>query len=291
MHEPATGAARTEVDPLTGATVVVVGSRQSRPNLPANGCPFCPGGLEAPEPYEVRGFTNRWPALPKQRCEVVLYSPRHDAAFWELGVDGARKVVDLWAQRTAHLGARPDVDYVLIFENRGPEVGATIAHPHGQIYAFESIPPAVKRELDHGKLDVPSSESALVVSEFNGWVSWVPEAAIYPYEMRIGPRSPIGALTDEGLDRDAFAAVLVDCLARLDQYFGEATPYMLWIHQRPTDARTWPGFRLHVHITPLRRAPGVTRFVAAAELGSEVYFNPVEPTTAAADLRSQRGLL
>ena len=74
------------------------------------------------------------------RCEVVLYTPDHDATFWSLGVDGVRKVIDLWAERTTALGQRDDVDFVLVFENRGPQVGATIAHPHGQIYAYDHVP-------------------------------------------------------------------------------------------------------------------------------------------------------
>jgi len=127
-------------DVHTGARTYVVGSRQDRPNLPSIGCPFCPGGLEAPEPYEVRWFPNRWPAMPDGRCEVVLYTQDHDATFWSLGRAGARTVIDLWAERTAERGARAEIDYVLVFENRGAEVGATISHPHGQIYAFDFVP-------------------------------------------------------------------------------------------------------------------------------------------------------
>ena len=95
-------------------------------------------------------FPNRWPAMEGDRCEVVLYTPVHDATFASLGVDGARKVIDLWAERTAELGARDDVDYVLVFENRGPEVGATIAHPHGQIYAYDHVPSRQARRLAGG---------------------------------------------------------------------------------------------------------------------------------------------
>lgn len=273
-------------DPLTGAKVVVNHSRQSRPNLPTTACPFCPGGLEAPEDYDVRAFPNRWPALGEGCCEVVLYTSDHDASLWSLGVTGVRRVIDLWAQRTEALGSRPDVDYVLVFENRGPEVGATIAHPHGQIYAFDTVPPAPLHELLHGTLDVPESGSPLIVTRVGDWVCWVPAAAVYPYELRIGSRSGIGSLTDQGWNRDDLAAVLVDSFERLDVFFDEATPYMMWIHQRPTDGGQWPDATLHLHVTPLRRAPGVTRFVAAAELGAEVYFNPVEPEQAAADLRA-----
>ncbi len=278
-------------DPLTGAQVVINASRQTRPNLPSTSCPFCPGGLEAPEDYDVRWFKNRWPALPAETCEVVLYTPAHNASFWSLGAAGARKVIDLWAERTADLGSRDDVEYVLIFENRGPEVGATIAHPHGQIYAFAEIPPEPLKELVDGFLDPAGVDPALVVSESGDWRAWVPAAAVYPYEVRIAPTSLVGSLTDENCDRDGLAAVLVDTLARLDQIFDEEMPYMLWIHQRPWDGRDWPDARVHFHITPLRRGPGVTRFVAAAELGSRVYFNPVQPTDAARQLRQLKGSL
>ena len=76
-------------DPFDGTQVHVVGTRQKRPNLPSTGCPFCVGGLEAPEPYDVRSFSNRWPAMPGDRCEVVLYTPEHDATFQSLGTDGS----------------------------------------------------------------------------------------------------------------------------------------------------------------------------------------------------------
>ena len=277
------------IDALSRRPTVVVASRQGRPNLPESGCPFCPGGLEAPDPYQVRWFTNRWPAMPGDRCEVVLYTPVHDAQFWTLGTSGARRVVDLWAERTAALGARDDVDYVLVFENRGPEVGATISHPHGQIYAFDSIPPVPLEELVDGVLEPATVDENLIVSRSGDWSAWVPTAAVYPYELRLAPTGDVGALTDLACDRDGLAAVLVDCLARLDQLFDAPMPYMLWIHQRPTDGVAWPGARLHVHITPLLRSAGTQRYVAAAELGSGVFFDPVDPVDAASALRDCDG--
>ena len=276
-------------DPLTGRPTVVVGSRQDRPNRPAEGCPFCPGGLEAPDDYEVRWFPNRWPALGDGCCEVVLYSPEHGATFGGLGEVRARQVVDLWAERTAALGARPDVEYVLVFENRGAEVGATIPHPHGQIYAFDSVPPEPLRELADGVDAAGPDDELLVVSRRGTWTAWVPEAAAWPYELRLASTTGAGSLTDDTCDRDGLAALLVDVLARLDQRFDEPMPYMLWVHQRPTGDEPWDGARVHVHIAPLRRAPGTARYVAAGELGSGVYFNPVDPLVAAADLRDLPG--
>jgi UDPglucose--hexose-1-phosphate uridylyltransferase len=274
-------------DDHVGYRTFVVGSRQDRPNLPATGCPFCPGGLEAPEPYDVRWFVNRWPAMPGDRCEVVLYTPRHDATFWSLGAAGARRVVDLWAERTAALAARDDVDYVLAFENRGAAVGATIHHPHGQIYAFEFVPELPRRELSRGdRLDDPGDR---LVAEAPGWRAWVPLAPMFPYALRLAPREPVPDLPSlSGEGRDGLAALLVDVLQRIDLLFGQETPYMLWIHQRPFDGEPWPEARLHVEIVSPWRAPGVLRYVAAGELGSGVFFDPVPPEAAAAALRDVR---
>src|SRR3954471_24446187 len=96
------------IDPLTGDVAFIVATRQGRPNLPSTGCPFCPGGREAPDDYDVFAFTNRWPPIPDGRAEVVLYTSDHDATLWSLGEQGAAKVVDLWAERSAALGSRDD---------------------------------------------------------------------------------------------------------------------------------------------------------------------------------------
>jgi UDPglucose--hexose-1-phosphate uridylyltransferase len=280
----ADGQGDVRVDVQTGARIFIVASRQGRPNLPELTCPFCVGGLEAPEPYEVRWFPNRWPAMPDGRCEVVLYTQEHGATFWSLGVTGARKVIDLWAERSAVLGARPDVDYVLVFENRGAEVGATIGHPHGQIYAFDFVPDVPARELRRGR---PTGDPRQrIVATASGWKASVPEAPTFPYALVLCPDADVPdlpSLDDPG--RDGLARLLVDVLARLDRVFDAPTPYMLWIHQRPFDSGEWPYAKVHVEIVSPWRAAGVPRHVAAGELGSGVFFNPVSPEDAARVLR------
>lgn len=282
-------------DPLTGVPVVVVRGRQERPNLPTRACPFCLGGLEAPQPYKVRWFNNRWPAMPDERCEVVLFSPEHDKSLGTLDRDQLGLVVSLWAERTAALGARPDVAYVLIFENRGAEVGATIPHPHGQIYAFDHVPPVPLRELenDHcaicdelrGKGEAGRSHDQRVLSSVDGWQAWAVWAPAYPFELLLAPEEHIGDLGDARPTHSGLVEVLRATLPALDSLFGEPMPYMLWCHQRPTDARPWPSAHLHFHVAPTHRAKGVTRYVAAGELGSGVMFNPVDPLEAAQKLR------
>ena len=273
------------VDPVLGTVVHVVGTRQERPNLPPTGCPFCVGGIEAREPYDVRSFANRWPAMAGERCEVVLYTPEHDATFASLGRAGARKVIDLWADRTAALGARPDVDYVLVFENRGPEVGATIAHPHGQIYAYDHVPSRQSRRFAGGWQPDKEPGERWVLSHVD-WAVWVPYAPTFPLSLEIAPTRLVADLpstADE--DRDALAAVLVDVFDRLDRLYDRPLPYMMWLNQRPTVAEGYESAWFNIEIVSPWRSAGVPRFIAAAEIASDEFFNPVVPEHVAARLR------
>lgn len=167
------------IDPLTGAHVVVTPWRQQRPNLPEGLCPFCPGGLEAPRPYDVLDIPNRWPALPDGGHEVVLHSPDHDSSFSALGEDRSARVVELWSARTAALGSRDDVAYVFVFENRGRLIGSTIDHPHSQIMAFGMIPPIPKAELSASRCDLcQEPRDELIVACRSGWQAVVPWARV-----------------------------------------------------------------------------------------------------------------
>ena len=263
-------------DPVLGTRVHIVRRRKDRPNLPNTGCPFCVGGLEAPEPYDVRWFPNRWPAMDGERCEVVLYTPDHNATFWSLGDDGARKVVDLWADRTAALGARDDVRYVLVFENRGADVGATIGHPHGQIYAYDHVPERQEQRVPWRPDPDPGER---LVAERDGWAAWVPYAPMFPISIELAPRRHLVDLPAMGdTDRAALAGLLVDVLGRLDRLWGRPLPYMLWLNQHPDG---W----FNVEIVSPWRQPGVMRFIAAAEVASTEYFNEVVPEDLAATLR------
>ena len=276
------------VDPFLGTRVHVVGARQGRPNLPASGCPFCVGGLEAPDPYEVRWFPNRWPAMPGDRCEVILYTPEHDAHLWSLGSAGVRRVIDLWAARTEALAAREDVAFVLCFENRGAEVGATISHPHGQIYAYDHVPERPARRLAAGWRPDPSPGSRLVATS-GPWSCVVPTAPTYPLELSIAADVPLGDLmAADDATRDALAVLLVDVLARLDQLWDRPVPYMLWLNQRPADGSR-PDAWLNIEIVSPWRAAGVQRFIAAAEVACQEYFNPVVPEELAERLRGLPG--
>ena len=194
--------------------------------------------------------------------------------------------MDLWAARTEALLARPEVAYVLVFENRGAEVGATISHPHGQIYGFPTVPPLPAREAAVAATRgcalcevVPAevADGARLVHDGGDWTVHVPFAAGHPFATLVAPRAHVAdlaALDDTG--RDGLAAALVDIVGRYDRLYGTPLPYLMWIH---------PGVHLHVHFAPVHRAPGVLRYVASAEVGAAMLFNPVAPETAAQLLR------
>jgi UDPglucose--hexose-1-phosphate uridylyltransferase len=190
------------------------------------------------------------------------------------------------------------VQYVLVFENRGREVGATIDHPHGQIYAYSFVPPVPAREAAVARAggcplcaEISAEEAAgtRVVASVGDWVAWVPFASGYAYGLRLAPRTHTGGLPAlDGGSRDDLAGLLADVLPRYDRLWPKPTPgylfpYLLWFHQAP--AAGGDEWHLHAHIAPPLRAAGVPRYVASGELGSGLLANPVVPEAAARALR------
>ena len=273
------------LDPHSGARVHIVAARQNRPNLPSSECPFCVGGLESPEPYDVKSFANRWPALETGACEVVLYSSQHDATFASLGSSGIRNVIDLWAERTTQLQQQSDVDYVLIFENRGAEVGATISHPHGQIYAFDHVPRRQHSILQSQWKPDPQPADRLVING-DHFVAYAQYAAIHPVSLVVAPHQQVSLLSQLGDElRDELASILHKTFVALDQLFDAPLPYMMWITQAPAKTQ-YENAWLNIEIVSPWRAKGVQRYIAAAEVSTEEYFNPVDPADIAQRLRT-----
>ena len=273
------------LDPHSGARVHIVAARQNRPNLPSSECPFCVGGLESPEPYDVKSFANRWPALETGACEVVLYSSQHDATFASLGSSGIRKVIDLWAERTTQLRQQNDVDYILIFENRGAEVGATISHPHGQIYAFDHVPRRQHSILQSQWKPDPQPADRLVING-DHFVAYAQYAAIHPVSLVVAPHQQVSLLSQLGDElRDELASILHKTFVALDQLFDAPLPYMMWITQAPAKTQ-YENAWLNIEIVSPWRAKGVQRYIAAAEVSTEEYFNPVDPADIAQRLRT-----
>lgn len=319
---PPQESASIRIDPLTGDYVALAAHRMNRTFLPpADEDPLAPAGVgsvpgEIPEPeYDVVVFENRFPSLqgpfalvngdplnfettPAGRCEVVSFTQDHEGSFGTLGFKRARTVVEAWAHRTAELSKLDGVKQVVPFENRGEEIGVTLHHPHGQIYAFSYLPPytaALVRQADawadeHGT-DLLESvlaselEAGLrIVRETEHWVVYVPFAAKWPVEFMVMPRraaADFAALT--AAEKDDLTEVYLDMLTRLDGFFEgvEKTPYIAaWVQKPLVDGQNIS--RMFLHVFSLLRAPGKLKYLAGAESAMGAWINDTTPERIAA---------
>jgi UDPglucose--hexose-1-phosphate uridylyltransferase len=260
-------------------------------------------------------FENRFPAFGPDTdhgrpvrpastgCEVVVYTPEHTATLARLPADRVRLLVDVWADRYKELGARSEVKYVYIFENKGEEIGVTLHHPHGQIYALPFVPPFAEAELRSAGEHLDTTGRCLhcdqVTSETEGsrmlfadtsMAAFVPLAARWPYEVHVYPRRHVGTIAD--LD-DAERWDLADALLRVantyDRHFGFSTPYVMAMHQAPTDERSWPEAHLHVEFYPPHRRADRLKHLAGVELGAGTFVNDTKPEDTASQLRRAAG--
>ncbi|NUK04969.1 galactose-1-phosphate uridylyltransferase [Streptomyces lunaelactis] len=298
-------------DLLLGDSVAIASHRQGRIyHPPADACPLCPsrdGRLsEIPAAdYDVAVFENRFPSLAGDsgRCEVVCFTSDHDASFADLSEEQAALVLDAWTDRTAELAELPQVEQVFCFENRGAEIGVTLGHPHGQIYAYPFVTPRTAlmlrtaaehrartgRNLFDELVARERAEGARVVLEGEHWVAFVPYAAHWPYEVHLYPlrRVPdLRALDDAA--RTEFPQIYLELLRRFDRIFGDAeppTPYIAAWHQAPFGENSRDDFGLHLELFTIRRTSGKLKFLAGSESGMSVFINDVPPETAAERLR------
>ncbi|GAA2219735.1 galactose-1-phosphate uridylyltransferase [Streptomyces nogalater] len=312
-------------DPLLGDGVAIASHRQGRTyHPPADECPLCPTRgdrlSEIPDSsYDVVVFENRFPSLAGDsgRCEVVCFTSDHDASFADLTPRHARLVLDAWTDRTSELSHLPSVEQVFCFENRGAEIGVTLGHPHGQIYAYPFTTPrtalmlrslAAHKEATGGQnlFDAVLERELAgerVVLEGEHWAAFVPYAAHWPYEVHLYPKRRVPDLLalDEAA-RTEFPQVYLELLKRFDRIFdgrdgGESpageppTPYIAAWHQAPFgtleefDGVTRDDFALHLELFTIRRTSGKLKFLAGSESGMNVFINDVPPERAAERLR------
>jgi len=310
-------------DPLTGEWIAVASHRQSRTYLPpADECPLCPSDdhlSEIPSPeYQVVAFENRFPSYElnaeapvtaddgleqvragRGRCEVVCFTSDHNASFGALSPQQARLVVDTWADRTTDLNAIDSIQHVFPFENRGKEIGVTLQHPHGQIYAYPFVPPRAATELaqaqayqqEHGRSlfgDIIAAESAAgtrVIVENAEWIAFVPFAARWPIEVHFYPKRQvpdIPALDDAA--RDGFVELYLDVLQRFDRLYAEPTPYIAAWQQAPAREHRDVAW-LHLELYSIRRGEGKVKYLAGSESGQGAFVNDGLPEGVAGRLR------
>jgi len=255
---------------------------------------------EPPEPA-IEG-TALTPVAPSHgACEVVVYTPEHDATLATVPVARIRHLIEVWADRTLVLGARPEVASVYVFENKGEAIGVTLNHPHGQIYAYPMIPPILLREADNARdhvvrggrclwCELAEAEHAAgvrVVAETDDWQATIPFFARWPYEVHLAPRRHVGWLHElEGAEVDDLAAMLSRLLRGYDRLFGFSLPYIMAIHQRPTDGGDHEGYHLHIEFYPPNRTATKLKYLAGSEAGAGAFINDTLPEETAAELRA-----
>ncbi|MFC5380180.1 galactose-1-phosphate uridylyltransferase [Aquipuribacter nitratireducens] len=323
-------AARMRRDPLTGEWVPLASHRMNRTHLPPReACPLCPtapGGTPSEVPaadYDVVVFENRFPSLnPRDpepaglvdgealwpedaaagRCEVVCFTADHESTFADLHPARVRTVVEAWADRTAELSRLPAVRSVFCFENRGREIGVTLTHPHGQVYAYPYVPPrsaqhaaraaehhaATGRDLLGDVLAAERRSTRRVVLTGEHWTAFVPAAARWPVEVHLVPHRHVLDLA--GLDdaeRDELALLYPRLLRLLDRFFeGEdgspvTLPYIAgWFAapvgpERDGDPAALP--RLHLQVFSVLRAAGKLKFLAGSESGQGAWVSDTTP--------------
>jgi UDPglucose--hexose-1-phosphate uridylyltransferase len=289
-------------DPLHDENVMVAAARQDRTLLPARKvCPLCPStpGNQSEIPasdYEVVVFENRFPSFGGRTggvSEVVCFTAEHEGSFAKLSGDRARLVVDAWADRTRALYARSDVQQVVVFENRGEEIGVTLHHPHGQIYALPMLTPRTRRMLDVvgaspgviEKLVADELAGPRVIVESTHWVAFVPAHARWPTELHIYPLRRVADLSQlSDVERDELASLYLDCLQRLDRLYDIPLPYMSAWHQAPADDRRDLAW-LRCEVVTVRRAKNKLKYLASSESIMNAFVNDIPPEEMAIRLR------
>ncbi len=310
-------------NPLLQTWTMVASNRQNRPQLPKDWCPFCPGSGKVPDEYDVHTYDNDFPALtttPEEsdlppsglykiaanygKCEVILYSPNHHSNLPSLSVDHICKLIDLLANRFEVLAKDPKVKYIFQFENRGEEVGVTMPHPHGQIYAYPFVPQKIQVELDSCRTHYENQGSCLlcdmnkeeaqakqrIIGENENFMAYIPFFTDYPYGVFIVSKNHKGNITefDEAEKRD-LALLLKQVTSAFDQLFGKLFPYMMCFHQTPVNCDECLGANqyYHFHIefyTPLREANKI-KYYASSEMGAWAACNPLAVEETAEMLR------
>lgn len=315
---------------LRDTWVAVSPARNTRPHAPSARaakatCPLCPGGPEVPMDYQAAVFDNRFPsftpdpppapagpAIPgldpltdrsRGRCEVVLYTPTHTGSLATLTDAELARVILIWADRSAALWADPTNRVVMVFENRGEAVGATLSHPHGQIYALDRIPPAVAHRVDalaRYRARTGESLSQAVVDQDvasdrclfvdDAFVAAVPFAPDWPFEVHVrARRDGVGRLSDLTADeRVSLALALRTVVQAYDDVWEDPMAYLMVCHEAPADADGTPvaDHRLAFEFLPPHRSPAKLKIRASVETALGVFINDTLPEDSAALLRA-----
>ncbi len=306
--------------PLTNDWIMIASHRQSRPQMPKDYCPFCPGSGKVPDNYDVYKYDNDFPALsqnPQQpdsvdtdffetapaygKCEVILYSPEHTVTLPELPTEHICKLVDLWVERFEDLSRDEQIKYIFIFENRGDVVGVTMPHPHGQIYGYSFIPKKLELELENSRhyfkektkclfCDMLSEEISFgkrVIFKNEHFTVFLPFFTEYPYGVYIMSNKHVPDITKfDDEQRTALAETLRLTCGMLDSLFDMKFPYMMCMYNQPVNGEDATDyFHFHIAFYPPMRSADKIKYNASSETGAWAHCNPTCPEDTAIELR------
>ena len=326
---PGGGGAQTHLrwHPLRGEWSAYAAHRQHRTFLPPpeynplapTTDPAVPTELP-PGRYDMAVFENLFPTLSMAAdrnppssivpttpglgvCEVVVFTQDPSTSLGALPLWHVELLFDVWADRTEALGRIEEVRYVMPFENKGVEMGVTLAHPHGQIYAYPFVPPIPGRELAqqrahfeaHGRglladlIEAELADRRRVVWHDPHALAFVPAFARYAYEVWIAPRRAVPLLSELTRDeRAAMARGLKTILLTYDALWARPFPYVMVVHQAPTDNGPHPEAHVHLEFYPAYRMRGRLKYLAGSELGAGMFTADVLPEATAAELQMSR---
>lgn len=312
--------------PLRGEWVTYAAYRQGRTFLPppeynplaVTTDPAHPTEVPAGR-WDVAVFDNRFPSLAEPppgaaapptlpvptapargHCEVVVFTQDPKSSLAALPQDHIALLLEVWGERTRELGAREHVHYVLPFENRGAEVGVTLHHPHGQIYAYPVVPPVPARmaqvAAEHHARQGQGPLAALIAAERQSGerllyegphaVAFVPVCARYPYEVWVAPIRPVDGFADlQPAERDDLARALKTVLLKYDGLWQRPLPYLQAWYQAPTDGRPHPGMHLHAQLYPPYRTRDRLKYLAGTEIAAGLFAMDALPEEKARELQ------
>ena len=298
---------------------------ETRPPAYVEDCYFCPGnvrvsGARNPDYRSVFVFDNDHPCVgldaPRELAappgiyrnspatgiaRVVCYTPKHNVTLAELPAHDIATLLDTWCEQYLELGARPEIRHVLTFENKGEVVGMSNPHAHGQIYATNFVFKTIETEAaasrryyqEHRRVlfqDILRTEledGRRVLFENGSAVAFLPYFARYAYECYVAPRETHASLaTMSSGERHDFAAALKALLVRYDNLWQMSFPYVLTLHQAPTDGGDYGSFHFHIQCHPPLRKPHLLKYLAGPEVGGGNFLSDTRPEAKAAELRA-----
>jgi UDPglucose--hexose-1-phosphate uridylyltransferase len=309
--------------PLRGEWITYAAHRQERTFLPPPEYnPLAPTidpnhPTEVPQGnWDVAVFDNRFPSLIPDaknppdlivptapgggKCEVVVFTQDPTSSLGALPLDHLELVLRVWADRTEKLSALGGIQYVLPFENRGAEVGVTLHHPHGQIYAYPVVPPIPARlqqmALEHYQkqrrglledlIQRELKEKRRILYQGEHAVAFVPVCARYPYEVWVAPVAAVETFAHlNDVQRGDLARALKTVLLKYDALWKRPLPYLMAWYQAPTDRNAHPESHLHAEFYPPYRTPDKLKYLAGTELAAGLFAMDALPEDKARELQ------